>query len=535
MVSRRLSRVLDALGTDERAVSDLPVDDHDALAALFEGVDAVDPLTHIEAALGRSVLDGGAAVLPRARRLRVAARMLLRPPEVPAPTVERSWLVSLDRLEPAAQAMVVQDPAQRAAWAALYAMEEVHPTLLVDSRLFPALDLSGRSDGVLVHGDGAAALDALELPPLDAVVIDPPYNTGNDHFPYDDDRSALRWVAMMRRLIMADHARLAPTGSLVVHIDEHEHVRLDRLLAEVFGRRNVVGPIVWDKRNPKGDATGIAVQHEHLAWALRDAATVRAAGGLRRPKANAEAMLGRAADEVRRLGVERARPAYRAWLRSQPFSAGERAYSELDAEGAPYRPVSMAWPSKKPAPPEYFRPLVHPTTGLSCPVPARGWRNPPGTMDALVARGDVLFGVDHTTQPTRKYRLADNRTERVPSLLYHGGSDDDLLAEMGLTFPTPKPVRVASYICSITVPPGGIVLDHFAGSGTTAHAVIELNRADVGSRRFVLIEAADTFERVLLPRIARATFASRWRGGRPDAPDALSVRYEVVRLGAPVA
>lgn len=531
MVSRRLSRILVQLEADPAVVADVPEADHDALADLLTRAceDPVDPHARIDAVLGAQILEERSTVA-RARRLREVARGLLQVPHKPTPTLERSWLTSLDRLPAHTHALVVDHPEQRARWRALYGTDELHPAFLVDSRLFPTLDLSGPADGVLVHGDGAAALAALALPPLDAVVIDPPYNTGNAYFPYQDDRTGVGWVAMMRAVLVADHAHLAPTGSLVVHIDEHEHARLDRLLAEVFGRDNVVGPIVWDKRNPKGDATGIAVQHEYLAWALRDAAVVRAAGGLRRPKENAEAMLARARDTVRRLGVARARVAYRAWLREQPFSAGERAYCELDDDGAPYRPVSMAWPSKKPAPAEYFRPVIHPVTGQACPVPARGWRNPPATMDALIASGDVLFGPDHSTQPTRKYRLADNRTERVPSLLYHGGSDDDLLTEMGLSFPTPKPVRVAAYICGITVPRGGIVLDHFAGSGTTAHAVLELNRADGGGRRFVLVEAGDTFERVLVPRVARAAWASRWRAGRPVDPESVSLRLEVVRL-----
>src|SRR5690606_36595440 len=103
-----------------------------------------------------------------------------------------------------------------------------------------------------------------------------------------------------------------------------------------------------------------------------------------------------------------------------------------------YKPVSMAWPNKNRAPEEYFRALIHPKTQKSCPVPDRGWRYPPDTMDQLLRAGEVLFGEDETTQPRRKYLLRNNLIENVPSLYYFGGSDDDLQKDFGFFFPNPK-------------------------------------------------------------------------------------------------
>ena len=136
-------------------------------------------------------------------------------------------------------------------------------------------------------------------------------------------------------------------------------------------------------------------------------------------------------------------------------------------------------------------------------------------MDRLLAEGRVLFGEDHTTQPTRKYLLRENMQENVPSLLYFGGSDDDLQRNVGIVFPNPKPVRVGEYIARIALDQSSTLLDYFAGSGTTGHAVINLNREDGGRRKFILVEMGDYFDTVLLPRIKKVTFTPEWKDGKP--------------------
>ena len=99
----------------------------------------------------------------------------------------------------------------------------------------------------------------------------------------------------------------------------------------------------------------------------------------------------------------------------------------IDSKGEPYQSVSMSWPNKKKAPDEYFIPLIHPKTLKPCPVPARGWRNPPATMSALLEANMIIFGPDETTQPRRKYLLRENMYENIPSLAYNGGSDTEML------------------------------------------------------------------------------------------------------------
>ena len=453
------------------------------------------------------------------------------------------YAIALGCIDPALYHDIAANNAQWQEWQTLHNIDgsdrtpaflRAHPTLMLDTRHCDAVftdrilaafnDLDGITDGLLLHGDNWQALNLMAekyAGQVKCIYIDPPYNTGgkDDGFLYKDNYQHSTWLSMMDGLMPANLNFLTDSGSFVSHIDEHEFNRFDQLVSLRFGADQNVGPVIWDKRNPKGDATGIASQHEYLCWAVKDYDVIKGnKNSLSRKKENARAIISKA-DELVRLneGVsDDVRDEFRAWLNKQDFAGGEKAYSRLDDDGAVYRPVSMAWPNTSQAPEQYFIPLLHPVSGKPCPVPARGWRNSPQTMANLLADGMILFGPDETTQPQRKYLLRDNMTENVPSLYYFGGSDADLQKDYGYSFPNPKPLRMADYIIPITAPgKDAIVLDYFAGSGTTAHAVINLNREDGGRRKFILVEMGQYFDTVLLPRIKKAVYTPEWRNGQP--------------------
>jgi adenine-specific DNA-methyltransferase len=192
--------------------------------------------------------------------------------------------------------------------------------------------------------------------------------------------------------------------------------------------------------------------------------------------------------------ITAAREAYAAWVRgANGLSGGEAMYNRLDESGRVYRLVSMAWPNKKQAPEEYFRPLTHPTTRRPCPVPERGWRNPPATMDRLLAEGLIEFGADHTVQPQRRYFLEENMYENIPSVLKFAGADDALLKSLGIPFDHPKPVAFSAQLIEWLTQPGDIVLDYFAGSGTAGHATWLAGR-ESGDRKFILVQIDSSLE-----------------------------------------
>lgn len=184
---------------------------------------------------------------------------------------------------------------------------------------------------------------------------------------------------------------LTDDGVILINIDEHEMVNLQKILVEVFGELNDLGTIIWDKRNPKGDAKGISYQHEYIVCFAKNIDLFLSSNQVTRPKKNASKILSKAQSVFAKVSnsytLEDANKEFTFWLNSQTdFSGGERAYSKIDGVGNVFQSVSMAWPNKKQAPNDYFVPLIHPITNKTCPLPERGWRNPSATMQELLKK-----------------------------------------------------------------------------------------------------------------------------------------------------
>jgi adenine-specific DNA-methyltransferase len=352
---------------------------------------------------------------------------------------------------------------------------------------------------LMIEGDNLEVLKLLQKScanRVKLVYIDPPYNTGKDFVYPDNFTDSLRhylaltgqvaggqklssnteangrfhtdWLNMIYPRLKLARDLLADDGLIAVHIDEHEAHALVLVMREIFGEENELGVAVWDKRNPKGDARGIAYQHESIVLFARNAERLFDDAPLKRPKRNAQRMLDAARDAIASsASILDATVAYRAWLRAQTtLSGGEAMYDRLSADGRVFRLVSMAWPNKKKAPDDYFIPLVHPGTGRPCPVPERGWRNPPATMRELLDKGLIAFGADETTQPQRIYYLDENMYENVPSILPFGGSDDARLKELEIPFDQPKPTDFAASLIGWCTSGDDLVVDFFGGSGS---------------------------------------------------------------------
>lgn len=401
-----------------------------------------------------------------------------------------------------------------------------------DKTLRPDLDASvdfWNTKNLYIEGDNLDVLKVLRenyLGAIKMIYIDPPYNTGND-FVYNDDFAQSRddfeatsgafdeegnqlidpmqrntesngrfhtdWLNMIFPRLKVARDLLSDDGVILINMDENEILNLSKVCSEIFGESNHVGTIIWDKRNPKGDARGISYQHENIIIYAKDIGLFKEVCKLLRPKKNATNMLQKAKKLFSKINtnysLEMANEDFALWLSQQPsLSGGEKAYNRIDENGEVYQSVSMAWPNKKQAPDEYFIPLIHPVTGRECVVPPRGWRNPPKTMSELLAKRLIIFGPDERTQPRRKYLLSENMYENIPSLLYFGGSDVELLKSLDIPFDTPKVVDVCKEHIQSLTSKDSIILDFFSGSATTAHAVMQLNAEDGGKRKFIMVQ-----------------------------------------------
>ncbi|UIO99355.1 hypothetical protein Hbl1158_12585 [Halobaculum sp. CBA1158] len=490
--------------------------------------------------------------------------------------VDTEYCVTLDNVPEELYPEILENEGQLNEWESLFGVEredgmteddlrERHG-LVLDTKHFDEEfryavlssfdDIAERTDGIAVNGENFQALRLLEATfedQVDSVYIDPPYNTGEDDFVFKDDFADSSWLSMMNDRLDLGFDLMKPSGTLLCHIDEHELSELHRLLTENYGEENNLGEIVWNKRNPKGDAGGVATQHEYVFSWTNSIEEFKSANGFVRLKENAEAMRNKADslfDAVQRseITLEEANSRYQDWIRNnESLSGGERAYKYIDEEGRIYRPTSMAWPNKNDPPDDYRSDLVHPKTGEPCKKPKRGWRFPSDSLAEMqegtlreradhLIKGEIVFGHDHTTIPNRKTLLEGNVVENLPSVLSYGGSADALFTGLGLTFDdNPKPLEISKRLLEpallLSDPDhtveNPLVLDFFAGSGTTGDTAITLEREFDTDIDYILVEMGDHFDEVLLPRIKKRVFSSTWTDGVPQTEDSIGhvVRY----------
>jgi len=400
-----------------------------------------------------------------------------------------------------------------------------HPTLVLDTKHFDRDfvdrllagfgDLEEMTDGLLVHSENWQALNLLMekfREKAKCVYIDPPYNTGKDEFIYKDTYQHSSWLSMIYDRLLSGHRLLRRDGVLWISIDDNEISNV-RLLCEslLFGKPNFIGKIVW-KTGTENNPSQIAIEHEYvLAYAKR-----RDEQGHWQIPSEKAAMVLEKYQELRGYyfqDCERIQTELRNWMKEHKDELqGVMHFNCVDERGV-YSPQNPA----NPHPGGYIYTILHPVTGEPCAIPTNGFRFPEATFLTMQERGDIEFGQDETTIPKPKKRLEVAR-EFLRSVYY----EDNRVSVNGLdalfgkrVFENPKSPRLLGKIISFTTEDLDWVVDYFAGTGTTAEAVLRLLRAGLGLRRFMLVEMSPCFNTVLLPRIKKVIFTPEWRGGKP--------------------
>jgi|LFRM01.1.fsa_nt_gb adenine-specific DNA-methyltransferase len=471
--------------------------------------------------------------------------------------VETNWCITLDKIDESFYPEISANDAQRQEWVELYAIDEIAGDLMTEAysnpltvdflkqnknlvldtkhfttefkeRLVASIDnLDEETNGLLIHSENFQALNLLQekyREKVDCVHIDPPYNTDTSGFLYKNSYRHSSWACMMfDRLILANKLMELNNGSFMCHIDENEY----ELLFHLSNAMNVTnaGTIVWNKLNPMLGRKGVATQHEYIIYRSNYDGSIYA------KSENMSLMLEKSQEIIREYGGvnDKSRTAYSEWLRNQEkFSGGDKAYKYLDDSGKVYRLVAMGAPEKR-TDPKYFIPLIHPVTHKECPVPPNGWSRAPETMQDLVSKGLIVFGPDETTQPQKKVFLGENAERQIPSVIEDGKSGKAFLDKLGFSFPYAHPVSLYEILISANKPQ--TILDYFAGSGTTGHAVINLNREDGGNRKYILVEMGNYFNTVTKPRIKKVVYAKDWKDGKPQNRNTgVSQIFKYIRL-----
>ena len=420
---------------------------------------------------------------------------------------------------------------------------------------------------LLVQGDNLDALKAL-LPyyagTVKCVYIDPPYNTGNENWVYNDNvdspeiRSWLghavgkeaedlsrhdKWLCMMYPRLRLLKEFLTEDGCIVASIDENELSSLTFLLDEIFGRQNRAGTLVWQK-GKKGDAKLIPIVHEYIVvYAKSKSVLIANDVKWRRRKPGADEVLEYYQQMRSEAGDDHVaiRKSMMAWFRSLSKDDPRKAhkhYNWSDDRGL-YFPDNFAGPDDgRENRPRYD--IIHPITGKCCAKPSTGWRwDEDTTKQALLETPPrVHFGKDETTIPCRKSYLYEIDREPLQSVFYKDGRAGTLEVEGMLgkgAFQFPKDTDVLSEIMGVLTGPNDIILDSFAGSGSTGHAVLKLNEVANSQRKFILVEIdATTAKEKAAERLRLAISGYLHKGQNNKAIHGLGSGFRFCTLGEPL-
>jgi adenine-specific DNA-methyltransferase len=374
---------------------------------------------------------------------------------------------------------------------------------LVPKKELSLTDKVSLHDNLIIQGDNLKALKAL-LPTysgkVKCIYIDPPYNTGNEKWVYNDnvnspmiqewlgstvDKEDLtrhdKWLCMMMPRLKLLRELLSEDGAIFISCDDNEQHRLRGLMDEIFGEQNFIQNIIWQKKfSPQNDAKYFSDNHDFLICYAKN-------------KIDGEVTTGWVRNLIPRTEEQDSRY-------SNPDNDSRGAWTSSDMTVKTYSA-------------EYDYEITTPSGKKIKPTKGRCWFTSKDNFQKLVDDNRVWFGESGSNVPRIKKFLSEVQDGIVPiSIWLHSevGHNQQakqelkqLFDEVDLPFDTPKPVSLIKRVLQLSTDKDSIILDSFAGSGTTAQAVLELNKEDEGERKFILVEMEDYANTITAERVRR--------------------------------
>jgi adenine specific DNA methylase Mod len=357
------------------------------------------------------------------------------------------------------------------------------------------------SQNLIIHGDNLEGLKAL-MPyysgSVKCIYIDPPYNTGNENWVYNDRVNSPKikqwlgkvvgresedltrhdkWLCMMYPRLKLLRDLLSEDGVMFVSIDDDESHYLKAILDEIFVRENFVANIIWEKKySPQNDAKWLSDSHDHILLYAKN--------------------------------KESWRP--NLLPRSEEMDA---RYKNVD--GDPRGLWKSSGLDVKTYSKQYDYPITTPSGRIVHPPKGACWRVSRERFKELVADNRIWFGKDGNNVPSIKRFLSEVQQGLVSKTIWYRTEVGDnqeakqeikiLFGDSETPFNTPKPVRLIKRILQLATGKNDLILDSFAGSGTTGHAVMDLNKEDGGRRKFIMVEMEDNVAKdITAERVRRA-------------------------------
>ncbi|WP_245619685.1 site-specific DNA-methyltransferase [Methylomicrobium agile] len=447
---------------------------------------------------------------------------------------ESHYCITLDRIPESFYAEIAANGRQREEWVKLFAIDEIaadparpgysnpltlellkaNPFLLVDTALFDEgfkqrllakiPDLDAQCDGALIHSENFQALGLMQekyRKQVKCIYIDPPYNTGGDGFAYKDSYQHSSWLSNIHNRLALAKSLQADDSSISVSIDDNEVVNLSLLLSSLYGDACKIADLIWQKRYSPDIRKAISDAHEYILVYATDPFEFKAKRNLL-PLGN---------DQIKQF--------------SNPDNDSRGSWKADNFTAPGFRPNQMYE-------------IETPDGRKLTPPPGRCWMVTQENYEKLKEDKRIIFGKDGSGRPAVK-RFLNEMEGMVPWTWWDHHSSghsqeglkegSDLFSREG-TFSTQKPTRLIQKLLHITTSKTASVFDFFAGSGTTAHAIINLNREDNGNRKYLLVEQGDHFDTVLNPRIQKVVYSKDWKDGKPVSRQGISHCFKYLRL-----
>ncbi|CAD6873636.1 site-specific DNA-methyltransferase [Methylomonas fluvii] len=447
---------------------------------------------------------------------------------------ECHYCITLDRIAAKFYPEIAANDRQREEWIKLFAINEIagdlatpgysepltvaflqaNPYLLVDTALFSAdfeqrllaeiPDLDAQCNGVLIHSENFQALGLMQAKyreQVKCIYIDPPYNTGGDGFAYKDSYQHSSWLSNIYSRLALAKSLQAVDSSVSVSIDDNEMVNLSLLLSSLYGDACKIADLIWQKRYSPDIRKAISDAHEYILVYATEPSQFKAKRNLL-PLGN---------DQIKQF--------------SNP---------DNDPRG-PWKADNFTAPGFRP---NQMYEIETPDGRKLTPPPGRCWMVTQDNCEKLKEDKRLIFGKDGSGRPAVK-RFLNEMEGMVPWTWWDHQSSghsqeglkegSDLFSREG-AFSTQKPTRLIQKLLHITTSKTAKVFDFFAGSGTTAHATINLNRQDNGSRKYILAEQNDYFDTILKPRIQKVVYSKDWKDGKPVSREGISHCFKTLRL-----
>ncbi len=378
---------------------------------------------------------------------------------------------------------------------------EANQNLIIDTRHFSEdwklkllesfEDLDAETDGLLIKADNFHALNLLQEKYHEAVkciYIDPPYNTGNDGFMYRDGYQHSSWLSMMENRLERARQLMSNDGAIFTSVDDTEVSNLRFLNDAIFGNGNLLGILAWEKRYaPPPDTKDIGYTHESIVANRKSESFVR---------------------------------------NLLPLTSEQRLrYKNPDKDPrGDWKAMDYTCKYSKSERPNLYYPIIHPKTGEQVyPKETRVWGCSYDEHLENEKNNLIWWGVEGNAKVPAKKNFVDKIQQGfMPMSLLNKddfGHTDEASKELKDLIPnlkfTVKPKRLVEGLAKIASNESDTILDFFAGSATTAHAVINLNREDGGRRKYILVETNEYFDSVTLPRVKKVVYSKDWKDGKP--------------------